>query len=206
MTGLSQFRADAEPEETTFEQSVALIEPFAPRWHNERIMCVDPSIASTGWVMLALDAKAASVLGAGTIKTSTMAKGHEDSLQRVQLLDEHLDQLMVDYDPTLLAFELPPVATAYGRNNRPDSALSAAVTLRLAWNRAWPEGRLVRGVSAQATKKRWTGSAKSDKPTLKAYLTAIFPDLIGQLAANNEHTRDALGLGLVAAEGTFHAG
>ena len=57
-------------------------------------------------------------------------------------------------------------------------------------------------VSAQATKKRWTGMAKATKKDLKYFLFANYPEL-EILSPNNEDIRDAIGLGMVALEAPF---
>lgn len=186
---LSKFRVDAEPtEEVVFE------EPERYRFQGT-VVAFDQSLSSTGWAKVKIIGGQAVVREVGNIKTSAVAKGHEDNLQRAMLVHRQVLQVMAmaKEGDTLVVHETPPVG---GRMSRPESSLLAALGIRLA---AQSLGMPLHMVGAQRAKKLLTGNSNADKKEVRATIDRVFP-IVATLKPRNDDTYDAIALALAGAK------
>lgn len=164
------------------------------------VLAFDQSLGNTGWVLLDCGSggKPLVRLVGHITPAANQAKSHEGTLLKAESIFPQIMQVIATAKQVGLqlrvAYETPPVG---GKMMRPESSLLAALDVRLA-------ARLqdvtdLHMVAAQSVKFRFTGQRDADKRVMHEVLYREHPG-IRDLAPNNEHTRDALGIGLVAAE------
>lgn len=184
---LSKFKVDAKP-----DWIFTAIKPI----FEGRMLAFDQSIAGTGWMLVLCQGGEFLPRSAGMIPTKPMSTSHEDTLMRGDIIFETARTLMGDFLPTLVVHEYPPKGG--GKMMRPESSLTAAMAIRCA---AVDQRIPVRIISGQRAKKRLTGNGNAEKAEVGAVLVREFP-IITQFDRNNDNTRDALAIAVVAAEET----
>lgn len=167
-----------------------------------RILGVDQSIAHSGWAVVEFRPLGIIVLTeTGVFDTTPISTGHEDTLRRGDSLFRYFAKLIDRTRPHLVVHEYPPMGGGRGvsKHMRPDASLVSAMALRAAASNLMEPVRII---PAQTMKKRLTGNGNADKPMVKAAIEEHFP-FVCDRKPNNEHTRDAFGLAIVASEEKF---
>jgi Holliday junction resolvasome RuvABC endonuclease subunit len=174
-------------------------EPIRMRYVGT-ILAFDQTLGHTGYVVLDCrewrEGRLPIIRHVGMIEPGpTGEKGHLDNLLKSEAIFAEVMALVKEHQPTRVAHESPP--TGGGKLHRPESSLMAAQSLRLA-------SRLqgvtdIQMIHAQSVKGRMTGNRAADKKDMHAVLYQEYVSLAAT-KPNNENTRDALGVGTLAAE------
>lgn len=187
--------------------------------HKQTLICFDPSLRSTGMVVLRRRAgEVPQIHSSQTLRISqgTGASGFESDYRQAYLLEEAvrtaLDQFawdargwIIEWGETFVVHEMPPVHAPKG--TRPTSSLmagqairSAAASKRITYvsRMATIYGSKIAMVNAQQAKRLVCGNPNADKPEVHEVLReTVLPELVGHQQVTNEHERDALMVGLV---------
>lgn len=186
-SSLSKYRVDGDTE----------VHPDQPdRLTPERhgvFLCFDQALATTGWALLLADERGWTVLDTGVHKTKPMAKTSlEDSFSRGELLNALIEQQLTDlihHNDIEVVYEMPVVGPRKTRNA--EAAPVAIMALRLACVGHDVPAHMV---NVQQARKRLTGSSKADKKDVRAVVEEVVQ--VESMPYANEHTYDALGLGV----------
>lgn len=195
MSGLSKFRVESHDPNS---QSSVESREFAPTFFG-RIMAVDQSLAKSGVAIFTVHPGGFVEFEHTAVVKSDKSNGKTNP-DRTDMLVPQFWDLISTWSPDLLVHETPPVSSAFNRNNRPDSSMAAAVCLRTMWAMLHPTRPFV-VVGAQTAKLRWTGQRDATKFEVGSELLLRWPQ-ISTLKPNNQDTRDAIAIGLCAAERT----
>lgn len=189
---LSRFSVDGEAvKKTSKGWSLKPIESH----FTGRILAFDQSLSATGWVMLDCAGGRLTIQAVGMITTGSSNKGTLGSLERADEIGDKAERIIESAVPDMIAHETPP--SGGGRLMRPEASLMAAVAIRRAAARF-----MVQHISmqhAQSGKARFTGQRGADKKDVHAVLRSMLPEIEG-FKPNNDNTRDALIVGVLAAE------
>jgi hypothetical protein len=172
--------------------------PICPRFVGS-ILAFDQTLSNTGFVIL--EARLV-IRHVGMISPAdTGEKGHLDNLLKAQAIFAKAMEIVAmakQHAPNLrIVHETPPITGKGARMSRPESSLLAAHSIRLA---AHLQGvHDIHMIGAQAVKSRFTGDRNADKKVMHDVLYREFPE-IRERKPNNDNTRDALGLAVLAAE------
>lgn len=158
------------------------------------ILALDQSLGATGWAELTVrrgdDGNGSpkpfvDINAHGTVKTSSPHVGHLGTLHQMRMLTTELKNrlLMTSFPWTVLVCEQPPVS-----GHRKESSLLAAAAVELA-----ASGTQVM-VQAQHAKHVFTGDHNATKAMVRDAMATYAPETLTRKW--NEHTRDALLLGL----------
>lgn len=176
--------------------------PAKPPWHppswddflpGRVITAFDASLLNTGWVAIRAWLRGVDVIGHGTIRPKTDAKGYMATWERARLLEEALrDEALVNAyirsDEALMAVEAPSV----GGGHRTESSLVAGL---MVWRQA--PAKCAR-VSATHVSAVLLGDPKVKSEERKGAVKLAVARYVPESAGRdwNEHERDALSVGL----------
>lgn len=168
------------------------------------LLCADQTLNNCGMVVLSLEGGGLVVHRAETLKTEGHRKfdGHERTLRKSEELQELLLNRIQTWDNEglidIVVHEAVPKAS---KVYRPESALMAAHCLRWACRERRIKPKPIAVVGSQAAKAHVCGNYRADKGEAHQALFDRYAHLIeGYGLITNEHTRDALMLGLTYLE------
>lgn len=172
--------------------------PFDPD-PDTLVLAFDQSLASTGWALI--QPTHPFLVEAGMIRTKPPVPGYEGDFQRGVEIQHAASRLIFDFlidalDPgmkLIVAHEMPPVGIVEGLGR---ASLLSGMAIRCA--AAMADTPVVM-VGAQRAKHRLTGDRDATKPQMRQAVLDFWPHLEGTKPWN-EHTRDAISLGIVAIE------
>lgn len=172
--------------------------PFDPD-PNTIVLAFDQSLAHTGWALI--QPTHPFVVESGMIRTAAQVPGYEGDFQRGVEIEKQASILIFDFlmdalDPgmrLIVAHEMPPVGVVEGLGR---ASLLSGMSIRCAASMADVQ---VVMVGAQRAKTRLTGERDATKQQMTQALLEFWPHLKGTKPWN-EHTRDAIALGVVAIE------
>ena len=162
------------------------------------VLAFDQSLSSTGWAWLFEGVP----IGTGMLTTvPLMDPGFEDSFQRGVLLANGIREVIDRLDatahrPLLIAHEMPVKPNPHRKTRNREAGIVAAMAVRFA---AAVSNREVVMLNAQDVRKVLCGSATATKDQVREAVKRTV-NVMPTLAYLNEHTYDAMGIGIVAAE------
>jgi Holliday junction resolvasome RuvABC endonuclease subunit len=170
----------------------------APALWHPNVLAFDQSLSSTGWAWLYEGVPIATGM---VTTTPLMEPGFEDSFQRGVVLTkgilEVIDRLdATSHRPLLIAHEMPVKPNPRMKTRNREAGIVAAMAVRFA---ASIPIRTVVMLNAQEVRKVLCGSATATKDQVREAVktTVKVPSTLAYL---NEHTFDAMGIAIVAAE------
>lgn len=151
------------------------------------VLAVDQSLANSGWVVI--DARTSlDPVDRGTFSASTALEGNEANLKRGEDIYDVFCNWLAHMRCDVLVHEMP---AARNTVQRPESALLAALSLRLA---ARSVGIPYKMISANRAKLVVTGFSRADKKRVRRTILERYPHLTSMRM--NEHVLDAYALAL----------
>jgi hypothetical protein len=197
---LTILRDFSAPSPVVVAPTLARIHPGKRYRGPASVLAFDQSLANCGWVHLqtTMDGAIPSVVAYGVIKSRAALNlrsnidaliAHDEMIDSIVTLVRDLNISGSFLDRMEWVHETPPNAGRVVGSGV--SSMLAAAAVRAA---AREFGKAMSVVGAQTVKKAVTGSARSEKPAVRAAIDAL--DLQGKMPTN-EHTREALGVGLV---------
>jgi hypothetical protein len=167
------------------------------------IVACDPSLTALGVVWLSVGDSGVAVKAAEKLSTApTQSKGWEDTFLRAVIIEAQLDALFdlwfkdKDKDRILAVCELPP--TGGGDFVRIEATVLSGFAFRLIAKEY--KIKLLQGVTPQSHKKLISGNYIASKKEHHEKLKLLLPHITGGDKIKNEATRDALSVGLYAAQ------
>lgn len=157
-----------------------------PTYRHGKVLAFDQSLANTGWAIVQYTGTL-SVVETGTISEQGIGNRFVDSLPHTVVLYQQFRTVLRNTRDCEVVHEAPGIGM---RNS--DSSVMAATALRIAVEE---EGRQVSWMPNRVSYyKTVTGNGKATKGDMKNVLA----DLFGHIKPGpmNEHTRDAIGLGV----------
>ncbi len=161
---------------------------------ERRILAFDQTLTNTGWVLFEAYGDEIQILRKGTLKCQTTLNSHESLLDKADQLEIHLYRLTERVSPLvthdfMVVMERPAVA-----GFRTESSLMAAREVaRMCDSMNWPWTMV-----ANNTMKKFLGlKTKSKKSEVR---DALMKRVDVSSREWNEHSRDALALGLTYVE------
>jgi hypothetical protein len=173
-------------------------DPFDPD-PNTMVLAFDQSLANTGWALI--QPTYPFVVEAGMIRTKAPVPGYEGDFRRGVEIEKAASILIFDLlvlclddgMKLVVAHEMPPVGAVEGMGR---ASLLAGMAIRC--SAAIADTPVVM-VGAQRAKTRFTGDRDATKQQMRSAVIDFWPHLEGTKPFN-EHTRDAIALGVVAIE------
>lgn len=165
------------------------------RYRPAAVLAFDQSLGNCGWVHVQTLSGVLSVVAHGVLKPreGLNLKSNLDMLTATEELSSRIYALVQDLNVTTSIVEqmewlheTPPHMGKVPGNGA--SSLLAAAAVRFA---ARAYGKTVVSIGSQTAKKALTGSAKAEKPKVRAAVDAL--PVVGS-RPTNEHTREALAL------------
>jgi Holliday junction resolvasome RuvABC endonuclease subunit len=196
MTKLSKF---AQGEAGTVEEPKK-VEPRKISFRG-RMLVMDQSLSNTGWAWLKVDDDGVVVVATGNIQTEPIAglTSFEESFTRAVSIFVQTLSVIETCKPHLLVHEMPAARMPRRSQNR-EAGIAACVAIRCAAHR-YSGGLRVIMKQAQHVKKELTGDARAEKKTVSEAVRGRLPTLATRKDLRfNEHTMDAIAIGLIAAE------
>lgn len=187
MSTLKDFRADAV---------VTPIRKLKPKSQSieGKVLAIDQSLAHTGWAELVSLRGAINLLKTGTAKTASDYTGFEDSFQRGVGLFTYFEGLFQWMRPDYIVHESPGVGP---RMRNQEDNIVACTAIRIAANTVQIP---VSMIAVQSVRKILLGTAKADKNDVKAEVLKRYPYIKEIPGPRNQHTFDAIGIGLAFIE------
>jgi Holliday junction resolvasome RuvABC endonuclease subunit len=189
------------------EEEVEAPDRLGPIIYKGRILAVDQSLGTTGWAWMTTNDGNYGVTDTGLIVTEPISglTSYEEAFVRATNLYTYFRNLLDLVNPHLVVHEMPSVRPnpRAGLKDR-DASMCSVMALRSAV-REFGRAR-IKMLNAQHVKKVLTGDRGAAK---KEVATAVHERIPGLRSRKNlrlnEHTHDAMALGIViAAEETNH--
>lgn len=179
---------------------VGLPEWDAVEWptRSANVLVIDQTLTNSGWALMYFGAAyVPQVVALGTIHTRPIdgLSGFAENFVRGEQVYGAARALLMDTKPDVILYEMPAV-----KGFRADSSALAAMSLRCAAASLGYRNSI--GMMQNQHVKKWmTGLGAATKQMVRAQVKLALPGMDDRL---NEHTSDALALGIVAAlDGTL---
>lgn len=210
MTKLLDFRVSGDPGASVLsispptKKKAKPAEPLKPidQWYPN-VLAFDQSLASAGWAWLV---KGQPTHTGMVTTTPLLEPGFEDSFQRgvqlargfISVISEHMDltRKIFSSSPLLLVHEMPVKPNPRMKSRNQEAGIVAAMAVRFAAAQFPIE---VFMLNAQAVRKVLCDNAKATKMDVRGAVKKLV-NVSTDLAYLNEHTYDAMALGIVGAE------
>ncbi len=158
------------------------------------ILALDQTLSNTGYVNFRIslfgdDGPSVEVIKKGVIKPTTELKSFHGNFEKGNILAEEFSSLLCYTPCKIVLYEMPAVV-----GHRTDSSLLAAFAIQREADRHKIPAKMI---SAQHVRRALGGPGCKDKKALKDALKVYLEDSSSR--GWNEHTRDALGIGLTGA-------
>lgn len=157
-----------------------------------RVLAFDQACADTGWAFLHGMNTITGNIRPGSFE-GVKQKSHEELLMRGRVVFSEARVLIARYQPVVIFHEAPPLGSKV--KGAGESSLTAAMAIHAAAEAMHTRVVIIQG---QKMKKRLTGKHTATKQQVSAAVKALHPEWeTAKPGPLNEHTMDAVGLGLV---------
>lgn len=193
MSDLATIKAFAADQKSRAKPKPKFARPTLQDFREGVWLCFDQTIGNTGWVLLKTAPGLVRVMEAGSYSAPQgRTPGPEGTIQAVKPLIKEFGRILGQYRADAILYELPAVA-----GKRTESSLVAAACLQAAHLHHAVTTPLV-VMPRQRAANRLVGNADANKQET----SALVNELVGIWRPQrpwNEHTRDAVLLGLAHA-------